>query len=261
VVTVEGTGRLTRWSAECGEGGLEGEPVGVGGLEASGAGAVVRVALADGRVAVRLLSARSPFLVVPPRPGPLEVAHDYARLGGEHILRGPDHLLFVFGLVLLARTLRGLLATVTGFTLGHSVTLGAAALGLVALPAAPVEAAIAASVFLLAVELARRPARETAIRRRPWAMAAAFGLLHGLGFAAALREAGLPAGEVPVALLAFNLGIEAGQVVFVLALVVLRAVLGPIVARLPGWARRAPVYAMGSLAAFWWLERTAVLFR
>ena len=149
----------------------------------------------------------------------------------------------------------------TAFTLGHSITLVAAALGLVALPQAPIEAAIAASVFLLAVELARDPAMPSAMRRRPWLMAASFGLLHGLGFAAALTDAGLPRTDVPIALFAFNVGIELGQVAFVAAVLAARAVGEPLWRRLPAWGFRAPLYAMGSLAAFWWIERTAALFR
>ena len=249
------------WTAECGGEGLVGARIGVTGLAPSSPPAVVRVVLADGRVAQGLVTADAPTLVVPARSHPLDVAWGYARLGVEHILSGPDHLLFVFGLVLLTTTTWQLLGTVTAFTLGHSVTLTAAVLGLVAVPVRPIEAAIAASVFLLAVEVARDPGSPSAIRRRPWVMAALFGLLHGFGFAAALTQAGLPQDEVPLALLAFNVGIEVGQAFFVVVVVALRALAGPIVARAPRWVTRVPVYAMGSLAAFWWMERTAALFR
>src|SRR6185295_14228519 len=156
--------------------------------------------------------------------------------------------------------MRRLLGTVSAFTLGHSITLSLAALGFVDVPSGPIEVAIAASVLLLAVELARPPG-PTLIRRRPWLMAAVFGLLHGLGFAAALREAGLPAGEIPLALLSFNAGIEAGQVAFVLAVLVLRRSLGSLVHDVPGWLARAPVYVMGSLAGYWWLDRLLALVR
>ncbi|HXJ33230.1 MAG TPA: HupE/UreJ family protein [Candidatus Eisenbacteria bacterium] len=249
------------WTAECGEQGLVGARIAVGGLTPFSPPAVVRVVMADGRVAQALVTADQPFLVVPARSRPLDVAWGYARLGVEHILSGPDHLLFVLGLVLLTTTTWQLLGTVTAFTLGHSVTLTAAVLGLVALPVRPIEAAIAASVFLLAVEVARDPGSRSAIRRRPWVMAALFGLLHGFGFAAALTQAGLPQDEVPLALLAFNIGIEIGQAFFVVVVVALRALAGPLVARVPRWVTRVPVYAMGSLAAFWWMERTAALFR
>jgi len=258
---VDGTGLTSRWRVECGSAPLTGERIGVDRLAALPSGAVVRVVFADGRIAEGILSRDQPDFVVPAEPRPWDVFASYVRLGVNHILTGPDHLLFVFGLVLLAGTTRRLLATVTAFTLGHSVTLTAAALGLVAVPVAPIEVAIAASVFVLAVELARDPARASAIRRRPWTMAFAFGLLHGLGFAGALAEAGLPRDEIPLALLGFNLGIETGQVAFVACVLAAGAALWPLVRRLPPWRRWVPSYAMGSLAAFWWIERTAALFR
>jgi hydrogenase/urease accessory protein HupE len=208
-----------------------------------------------------VVTAARPSLAVPARPRRWDVVRDYARLGVEHILGGPDHLLFVFGLVLLAGTARRVAATVTAFTLGHSVTLSLAALGLVTVPTAPIEMLIAASVLALAAELAREPDRPTLMRRFPWVMAATFGLLHGLGFAAALAETGLPQGEIPLALFAFNAGIELGQLVFVLVVLAAGRVLRRVPIRLPAWTRHVPVYAMGTLAAFWWWERTAALFR
>jgi hydrogenase/urease accessory protein HupE len=261
VESVEDTGLRTRWTVDCGAGTLTGEQIGVTGLDAVTIAAVIRVVLADGRVVQGVVTAGRPLLTIPPRPRALDVLYDYGRLGIEHILGGPDHLLFVFGLVLLAGSPRRLLGTVTAFTAGHSVTLTAAALGVITVPVAPIEVAIAASVFVLAVELARDPSVPSAIRRRPWVMAALFGLLHGLGFAAALRDAGLPSGEVPLALLAFNSGIELGQLAFVAGVLAFRAVAGPLAAKLPGWTLRLPLYGMGSLAAFWWIERTAAWLR
>jgi len=260
-VTQEGGGVWTRWTVDCGSGGLVGERIGVTGPGSVALGAIVRVTLADGRLVQGVASPGKLLLTVPPRPRALDVMRDYARLGVAHILTGPDHLLFVFGLVLLAGTTRRLLATVSAFTLGHSITLTLAALGFVDVPSRPIEVAIAASVLALAVELARPRAAVTLIRRRPWLMAAAFGLLHGLGFAAALREAGLPAGEIPLALLSFNVGIEAGQVGFVLGVLALRRSVGTLVWNLPGWLERVPVYAMGSLAGYWWLDRLIALMR
>jgi hydrogenase/urease accessory protein HupE len=257
--TMDAVGITTRWTVECGAGTLVGEEVGV--TAPGPAGAVVRVVFADGRVVQQLVLPAAPRFTIPPAARVWDVVGAYVRLGIEHILGGPDHLLFVFGLILLAGTFRRIAATVTAFTLGHSITLVAAVLGVVALPQAPIEAAIAASVFFLAVELARDPAAPTVMRRRPWLMAASFGLLHGLGFAAALTDAGLPRTDVPLALLAFNAGIELGQVAFVAAVLAARAVGAPLWRRLPPWSVRAPLYAMGSLAAFWWIERTATLFR
>jgi hydrogenase/urease accessory protein HupE len=260
-VAEENGGVWTRWTVDCGPGGLVGEQLGAAGFGASGIGALVRLTLADGRVVSGVVTLGHPLITVPRRPRVLDVVRDYVRLGVEHILTGPDHLLFVFGLLLLARTVRRLLATVTAFTAGHSVTLTLAALGLVDLPARPIEAAIAASVLALAVELARAPTGPTLMGRRPWVVAAIFGLLHGLGFAAALRAAGLPSGDIPLALLSFNTGIELGQLAFVLTVVALGRVAGRVLDVTPAWMRRVPVYAMGSLAASWWLERTWAIFR
>jgi len=259
-VVEERDGVWTRWAVECGPGGVVGQRVGVAGPGSLALGAIVRVTLADGRLVQGVVSPAAPLMTVPWRPRALEVVAGYMRLGVAHILSGPDHLLFVFGLVLLAGTTRRLLGTVTAFTVGHSITLALAALGLVDVPGRLIEVAIAASVLALAVELARPPA-PTFVRRRPWTMAVAFGLLHGLGFAAALREAGLPAGEIPLALLSFNVGIELGQVLFVLGVLALRRVVGNLPGRLPAWARRIPVYGMGSLAGYWWLERAIALLR
>jgi hydrogenase/urease accessory protein HupE len=260
-VTEEGGGIWTRWTVDCGTGGLVGEQIGVTGPGSVALGALVRVTLADGRLVQGIASPGKLLLTVPPRPRALDVMRGYTRLGVAHILTGPDHLLFVFGLVLLAGTTRRLLATVSAFTLGHSITLTLAALGFVDVPPRPIEVAIAASVLALAVELARPREAVTLIRRRPWLMAAAFGLLHGLGFAAALREAGLPAGEIPLALLSFNVGIELGQIGFVLGVLALRRSVGTLVEKLPGWIERVPVYAMGSLAGYWWLDRLVALMR
>ena len=180
----------------------------------------------------------------------------YLRLGLVHIVTGPDHLLFVLGLVLLASTWRRIAVTVTAFTLGHSVTLALAATGLVAVPARPIELAIALSVLWVAIEVARGSIA-TLPARRPWLVAGGFGLLHGLGFASALREAGLPRGPLVTALLAFNVGIELGQLAFVLLLLGLLLLVRPFVTSFPRWATRVPVYVMGTLAAYWCWVRAA----
>jgi hydrogenase/urease accessory protein HupE len=260
--TADGTGIERRWSVDCGPGGLVDAELRVEGLEEARAPALVRVVLADGRVARGVVSASSDTVRVPRRPSSLGVAWSYLVLGVEHILSGTDHLLFVLGLLLLASTRRLLLATISAFTVGHSVTLSLAALGVANVPSGPVELGIAASVYLLAVELARAPARPTLMRRWPWAMAGVFGLLHGLGFAAALREAGLPQGDVPLALVAFNGGVEVGQLVVVGVALGAAALVTACVAprwAAGGWVRRAPVYAMGAVAAGWMLERAVAL--
>jgi hypothetical protein len=245
------------WVADCGPEGLVGRRVGVEGLDLTGTDALLRVTLADGRVLQRVLRPDAAALTIPARTPKLAIARDYARLGVEHIASGADHLLFVFGLLLLVGGGRRLLQTVTAFTVGHSLTLSLASLGFVHFPAGPIEVLIAASVFWLAVELAAPGRHGSWMRRAPWAMAGSFGLLHGLGFAGALAEAGLPAGEIPLALLSFNLGIEAGQLLFVALALACGSLLRGLASELPAWIQRVPVYAMGSLAAFWCLERAA----
>jgi hydrogenase/urease accessory protein HupE len=245
-----------RWVAACGGGGLVGRRVAVRGLESAQTDALVRVQLRDGRVFQAVLRKRNPAYVIPARPRAWDVFAEYARLGTEHILEGPDHLLFVFGLVLLVTSTRLLVQTVTAFTVGHSLTLSAAVLDLVHIPSAPVEVLIAVSILVLATELARdRP--DTFMRRFPWLMAGTFGLLHGFGFAGALREAGLPQTDVPLALFAFNVGIEVGQLLFVFVVVGAGALLRRLWAPAGRLARRPAVYVMGVLAASWCYERVA----
>ena len=207
------TAVVRRWEMAC-EAPLEGSSIEVSGIASSRADVILRVALADGRLFSTVLTEGRATFVVPARQGAVAVGWRYAVLGFDHIVTGYDHLLFVLGL-LLVRNTGQLVATVTAFTAGHSVTLSLAALGLVAVPSRPVEALIALSILFLAVELARgSDAGPTLMRRYPWALTSAFGLLHGLGFAGALTEIGLPAGEIPLALFSFNLGIEAGQLAF-----------------------------------------------
>lgn len=255
----EGALRL-RWTIDCGEQGLVGRRIRIDGLDTARIDGLVRIELPDGRRIRRVLRAGTPQMTVPARPSRMRVFADYLRIGFGHILSGADHLLFVFGLFLLCSGLRALAQTVTAFTAGHSVTLSLAALGHVSLPPGPVELLIAVSVLALAVELARDgpqgTGRPTWMHRHPWAMALGFGLLHGLGFAGALREVGLPAGEIPMALLSFNLGIEIGQLAFVLALLALVPWIQHLPVRLP---RRSSVYGMGSLAAFWVFQRAAAV--
>jgi len=251
-----------RWTAQCGAEGLVGARVGVRGLAETDTNALLRIVLRDGRRVQAVLYAGAPSLVVPERASALGVFRDYLRLGVMHIATGFDHLLFVFGLVLLARGTRRLLWTVTAFTAGHSVTLSLAALGVVRFPTAPIEVAIAGTILALAVELARPDGStsESALRRRPWAVAFAFGLLHGFGFAGALAEVGLPQQEIPVALFSFNVGIELGQVAFVTVVLALRRLFAPTLAGAPAWLARAPVTAMGALAVYWCLDRGTRLF-
>jgi len=186
------------------------------------------------------------------------VLRGYGGLGIAHILSGPDHLLFVLGLLLLVGPRRQLVQTITAFTLGHSITLSIAALQLATVPSRPIEVLIALSVLLLAVELARGARDDTLLHRFPWVMALAFGLLHGFGFAGTLAEAGLPAGAIPLALLSFNLGIELGQLAFVGAALAAAVLLARVAPAFAAYGRQPVIYAMGILAAFWCFQRTAL---
>ncbi len=259
----QGVAVLVRWTIDCRETGLVGQPVRIDGLGPAKIDTLVRIALADGRTFQRVLRRSEPEMIIPAKASRTRVFVDYLTIGFEHILSGTDHLLFVFGLFLLcAGIMRPLVKTITSFTIGHSVTLSLAALGYTNLPSGPIEVLIAASVLALAVELARdgtdAAGRATLMRRYPWPMALLFGLLHGMGFAGALREVGLPQGEIPMALFSFNVGIELGQLAFVAALVVAGLLIRRIELPIP-LPQRAAVYVMGSLAAFWTIERTAAV--
>jgi hydrogenase/urease accessory protein HupE len=200
----------------------------------------------------------------------LYVAVSYLRLGVEHILFGFDHLLFVLAMVVLVREWRRVALTVTAFTVAHSITLAAATLGFVSVPGPPIEAAIALSIVLVAVEVVNtRRGMPSFTARWPWLAALCFGLLHGFGFAGALAEIGLPHQAIPIALLFFNLGVELGQLAFVAAVLSAGATLrGVITPRLdPALANRTSTrvdettaYAIGTVAAFWLIERTLAFF-
>jgi hydrogenase/urease accessory protein HupE len=224
--------------------------------------ALVRLVRANGETHTRLLSPEESRWTPPPVATKTRIAAQYVALGARHIADGVDHLLFLACLLLLARTLRRVVITVTGFTLAHSVTLALSALDVVRLPTPPVEAAIALSVVFVASELARPP-RDSLTRRAPVLVSSSFGLLHGFGFASALREVGLPQTEIPTALLAFNAGVELGQLAFVgaafaLAVLARRAFGGrQHFARALPRAERAAGYGVGVLAAYWTIARVA----
>ncbi len=238
--------------------GLAGQSIGLAGLENTVSDALLRVTFADGRSADHRLTPAAPQVTIAASPSRVGVAGTYLALGVEHILLGFDHLLFVLGLILIAPFARQLLFAITAFTAAHSLTLTGAALGLVHVPSAPVEAVIALSIVFLAAEILRaRTGRPGLAARAPWLVAFAFGLLHGFGFAGALSAIGMPAGHVPVALLFFNLGVEAGQLLFVGAVLALATLSRRLWSRLPGWAARIPPYLIGTLAMAWVIQRVA----
>lgn len=258
-VRKEGTGIRASWRIRC-PGGLTGKSVGVEGIAGSQADVLLRITLRDGRRLRHVLKAEAPSFKIDADGSRAGVFKDYAVLGVEHILLGWDHLLFVLALVLLVGWGRSLAWTITAFTAGHSVTLALAALGVVHVPQAPIEAAIALSIYFLAVELTNaRKGLRTLTQRAPWAVAAGFGLLHGLGFAGALSEVGLPTAEIPLALFSFNVGIELGQLAFVGAVLLLAAALRKVPVAWPRWTKALPAYGIGAMAAFWFLQRAILL--
>jgi hydrogenase/urease accessory protein HupE len=254
-----------RFVLDCGARGLQGATIGVSDLDATSTLALLRVELADGRVIRALLDGSRPAFAIPERESRRDVALGFVKLGVTHLLTGLEHLLFLLCLCLLVRERRALLWTLLAFTAGHSVTLTLSTLGLLRAPEPLAEAGIALSIVLVAAELLREDAAEpdarvSWLRRRPLAMAFGFGLLHGLGFSAALATLGLPAGELPLALLAFNLGIEIGQLAFVVALLALARLARPLLAMLPARSVRVPAYAIGALGAFWfWSQASSLL--
>ena len=266
----EGTAVATRWTADCGSAGLAGARLGVSGLMPRGTGAVVRVDSEEGGVVQALLTSATPFLTVPEQPSGAGVLGAYLWIGIEHLWFGFDHVLFVLGLLLLVRSAKALLLTVTAFTLGHSVTLSVVALGFVEVPSSLIEVAIAGTLLLLAVELVPRERRSLSLfGERPWRMAFAFGLLHGFGFASALTEVGLPRSELLLALVSFNFGIEIGQLALIAVAIFIALVTRPVAAfirkslpraagalprRLP---RLAAAYGIGSLSGFWMVQRAS----
>ena len=257
VSSIAAGGATQRWSVDCGE--LVGSRIGVEGLDRSRTDTIVRVEFRDGRKWSAVLSPAEPERIIPARAGRLAVAVDYAVVGFQHVISGPAHLLFVFGLLLLVPGARSRIVTISAFTLGHSVTLALAVLGHARVPEGLIELAIAASIFVLAVELAKKGDVPSGLGRQPWLMAGGFGLLHGFGFAGALEQIGLPRADMFLALGAFNVGIEVGQLAFVAVAVVAMALIRPVVTRVPAVAASLPSYVIGSIAAYWLFDRAASL--
>ena len=253
---------VQRWRVRV-PGGLEGKPIEFTGLAVAGLDVLVRMERADGTEQLGRILPVDPSFTLKPSPGPLEVIATYTGLGIEHILTGVDHLLFVLALIMIVRSRRQLLITITAFTVAHSITLALATLGVVRVPGPPVEATIALSIVFVASEILRlRQGHESLTARKPWLVAFTFGLLHGLGFAGALAEVGLPQNAIPLALLFFNVGVEIGQLLFIvvvlgLAEIVKRRMRGRLD---PRWTVVLPAYAIGAVASYWVFDRTAAFW-
>jgi hydrogenase/urease accessory protein HupE len=265
-----GDAYIERWRAAC-EGGLNDATIAIEGLEATRTDVLARVEHRNGRTQTVRLTPSQPEFKVMGTAGTAAVIRTYFSLGVEHILLGFDHLLFVLALLFLVEGWRRLVATITAFTIAHSLTLAAATFGWVQVPQAPVEAVIALSIVFVAVEILHRHQGRTGIAtRKPWIVAFIFGLLHGLGFAGALRDIGLPDDAIPLALAFFNVGVEAGQLLFVAAVFMLFRIVNQLMGRRGATAERSYLtgavvtrpasYVIGTLAAFWLIQRTYGFF-
>jgi hypothetical protein len=256
-----GTAWLFTARIEC-AGPLAGRTIAFEGLEAFATDVLVRAQHLDGSVETHVVKPLQPSVTLRAADDSRRGIGAYLYLGIEHILLGVDHLLFVLGLLLIVRDRWMLVKTVTAFTVAHSITLAVATFGIAQVAAAPLNAAIALSILFLGPEIVRRWRGETSFTiRHPWVVAFAFGLLHGFGFASGLAQLGLPRGEIPLALLLFNVGVEIGQLAFVLLIVLLERSFRLLEIHWPRIVERAPGYLVGTLGAFWTLQRVAILLR
>jgi hydrogenase/urease accessory protein HupE len=250
-----GDAYVERWTVTCPD-GLSDKTIRIAGLESTRIDVLARVQHANGAVQTARILPSHPTFVVDASPSFVSIARTYAILGVEHILLGIDHLLFVLALVLLVKGWRRLVETITMFTIAHSITLALASLGAVSVPGAPVEACIALSIVFVAAEIIRaRQGRPGLTERFPWIVAFTFGLLHGLGFAGALHEIGLPAQAIPAALLFFNVGVEIGQLAFIGVVLGVLAIALRIPVKRPAWTWRLAPYAIGTIAMVWVVDR------
>jgi len=252
--------RLERRRIDAGPEGLSGKRIEFPGLQFTITDVVVKVKLLDGRSWMVIARPSEPWVTIEATRGITAIAFDFLKQGIGHILSGADHLLFVFGLLLLVRRPWTLVKTITAFTVAHSITLAAATLGYVRPPAPPIEAAIALSILFLGIEILRARQGGTSLAiRHPWVVALAFGLLHGFGFAGALSAAGLPPADVPLALVSFNVGVELGQLAFVALVLLLVHGLRRLRVTWPRPVELLPAYVVGSFGAFWLMQRLAVI--
>jgi hydrogenase/urease accessory protein HupE len=251
---------IVRGTLQC-RGGIAGKTLAIAGLPATISDVLVRVHHADGRLESHLLRPTSPAVALGAKTTGLERAGGYLRLGIQHIVLGVDHLLFVLGLLLIVRDRWMLVKTISSFTVAHSITLAIATLGYASAPLPPLNVAIALSILFLGPEIVRSWRGETSFTiRHLWVVAFAFGLLHGFGFASGLTALGLPQAEIPLALLLFNVGVELGQLAFVVLFLLLLRSFRVLEIEWPRWVEALPGYAVGSLGAFWTIQRAVVLF-
>jgi len=255
VGTIENAAFLKRWRVLCRD-GIRGGEIRVDGLRTTLTDVLVRIEYLGGVTQIGRLTPEIPVVTISGTQSATEISGTYFWLGVDHILSGFDHLLFVLALILLIRDVWMLVKTVTAFTVAHSITLAGATLGYFSLAPAPVEASIALSIAFVASELVKSQTGSGGLAQSyPWIIAFAFGLLHGFGFAGALHEIGLPQSDVPLALLMFNLGVEAGQLMFIAAVLILVAAVRVLVKLPLAPIRLGSAYLIGTIASFWFIER------
>jgi hypothetical protein len=248
--------RIERATYKNNQTSLTGQTLSIEGLSAVQTDVLLLVQLQDGSQHSAILRPASPDFTIPREASKWKIAKDYGRMGTTHILEGVDHLLFVLALLLIVNGFGPLLRAITAFTVAHSITLALATLGVIHVPPAPTEAIIALSILFLAGEIVHKHNDQIGLTERwPWLIAFLFGLFHGLGFAGALSEIGVPQAEVPLALLMFNVGVEVGQLIFVVVVLSLMALLKRLPLTAPAGAWRVAPYTIGGLAAFWTIQR------
>lgn len=244
----------------CGEKGLVG-PITITNLGADMSAVLIKIVPIAGEPRSYTISSANPVVSLLGTSDPnlqtwVELARTYVNYGIDHILLGADHLLFVLGLIWIVGGGWRLVKTITAFTVGHSASLAAAAFGLIGVPERPLNACIALSIVFVGVEIVKQQRGEAGLTARyPWAVAFTFGLVHGIGFASALAGLGLERRLLPAALLFFNIGVEIGQLAFVLLVLALIWAHRRLGAVLPRWGDSLPAYAIGSVSMFWFFGR------
>jgi hypothetical protein len=252
--------KVFRRFVEVADGSINGSVIRLPGLEKTITDVYVRVSRLDGSEVTQIVRPTQPVVELRgERPWYISF-WEYLVLGCHHIMLGIDHLLFVLGLLIIVQNRSMLIKTITSFTIAHSITLAIATLGYAAIPGPPLNAAIALSILFLAPEIVRTWRGETSFTiRHPWVVAFGFGLLHGFGFASGLSTVGMPRAEIPLALFSFNVGVEIGQILFVVLILLLNRSFHVLEIRWPRWVTVMPAYTIGSLGTFWTLQRVAIM--
>lgn len=245
-----------KYRAESGT--IVGMTIEIAGLTAVQSDVLVQIALEDGTAHSGIIKPQTPIYTVPENEDSWSVASGYIVMGVTHILSGYDHLAFVLALILLIRDRWMLIKAITAFTVAHSISLALATFGILNVPSKPTEAVIALSILFLAIEVLRRDDGKGGgiAVQAPWIVAFGFGLVHGLGFAGALSDVGLPEHAIPLALFSFNVGVEIGQLMFVAVVLAIIAILRRLHLARGTFSRRLAPYVIGAVSAYWVIERT-----